>query len=223
MTFERRTMTYYHLARWGDDKIQTGKIYTTPLNKSEYWKRQFNLQANAVGMAKEFEDIQLPLDASTVHIKISEAEAQAHALHKAQRQLKKEQIFEQVRRKEFPLKPSRQTCMFLCESEAQIRECAIKFGFAMPPYRIFELECLSIEENLTEGTLEATGMTQDVFEEMRAPNRHRGNPDFLVCNIYSDMAIEDMARKYWRGENTNNEFLTEILFRGFFRILRAVG
>ena len=179
MIFVRRTMMYYHLAQWGDDKIQTGAIYTTPLNQSEYWKRQFNLQANAVAMAKEFEDIQLSLGASTVHIKIKEEEeTQAPALLKAQLQLKKEQIFDQVRRNEFPLKPSRQTCMFLCESEAQIRECAIKFGFAMPPYRIFELECISIEENLTKDTLEAMSMTEDVFKKCG----HR--TDIVVIQIF---------------------------------------
>jgi hypothetical protein len=223
MLFERRTMTYYHLAQWRDDSIHIGQIYATPLAQSEYWKRQLNPQANVVAMAKGFEDIQLQLGASTVHIKISEQQAQAYAFLKAQAQLKKEQIYEEVRRNEFPLKPSRQTCMFLCESEAQSSETAIKYGFATPPYRMFELECISIEEHLTEDKLEAMSMSKDVFEEMREPNRHRGNPDFLVCNICSDTVIEDMARKYWRGENTSSEFLTEVLFRGLFRVLRVVG
>ena len=197
VTFDRRTMKYYHFGQWRNN-LQVGQLCATTWNPSLYWA---TLQSDAAAMTPLFN----------------------LRLFKATIQFKKEQIFERIRKMEFPNKPSRQNCMFLCESEAQSREYAAKFGFTLPAYRLFEIECLVFEEHPTDEELDGWHISKDVFAELREPIRHRGNLDFLRCNGYDDSRIEDMARRYWRGENTGNDVLTEVLFRGFYRVIRAIG
>ncbi len=218
MPFEKRTMKYYHLARTRN-AFDLNKLYCTPLYESEYWKRQRDIASAGTAGAKDFKKISV---LSGVEIHLTDEQALSCSIEKAKAQMNKEHIFERVREKEYPDRPSRKSCMFLCESEDQITHYAKQFGFQRPPYTIFEIECQEVLEDWSDDALKRSGIPREIFNEMRQPNRHRSNPDFLVCNVLTEVAIEDMARKYWRSEKTDDDSLTEVLFRGFFKVTRLI-
>lgn len=218
MSFEKRTMKYYHLARTRN-AFDLNKLYSTPHCESEYWKKQRDIESAGAAWAKDFKTLSL---SRGVDIQLSDEQALACSVKKAKMQHEKELIFERVRKADYPDKPSRKSCMFLCESEDQIKLYAKQFGFQRPPFTIFEIECQEILEDLADDVLKRSEIPREIFNEMRQPNRHRVNPDFLACNVLTEVEIEEMARKYWRGEKTGGDALTEVLFRGFFKVTRLI-
>jgi hypothetical protein len=83
-----------------------------------------------------------------------------------------------------------------------------------------EIEMLVVDEGSDEW-LARTGLTRAQYEELNECQRQRVNPQFLNCSG-PKAEQEAMARRYWRSEETDAHVLTEVLFFGFFRVVRIL-
>lgn len=113
----------------------------------------------------------------------------------------RELLFECVRAEFFPLLPSRSTCMFLVENEANLDKCAARYGFVDPTRTVMTIETLD------DGRL------------------FRGRAsDLDTSPIVEDILLA--ARRYWQGASIDSDVDdVEVLFTGPFRIvgLRRLG
>jgi hypothetical protein len=99
--------------------------------------------------------------------------------------LSRETVYEIIRLREFPSKPSRFYSIFLCPTEALLN------AFCARTNRIFDLK----------------------YEvELVDANANSHNGDWTLANLPDNLniqAIEDRARQYWNGHNLENvEFMT---------------
>ena len=209
--FESRRMGYYHFARWPPVEVRYGQTCGTTWRASHYGSRQLDVEQGAKAAL-----------ASPLGSLFGEDGARL----KAQLQRRKETIFEEVRRAEFPDHPSRLDCLFLCEGEEQARLYATTHGFVAPDFGIFEIQPLELRpasDDVAAKDAEAWGIATDDFRSLCVPRRHRANARLLECNMADDDALREVARRYWAGEETAPGALTEVLFRGFFEVVRYVG
>lgn len=211
MEFERRTSSYFHLTTWQADALQIGGIYSTSWAESNYWSSQNKLDAQAMQTELERQSLS--------NSPLSKMFAKPLALLKAKAQQKKEVNAERIRSREFAERPSRKNCLFLCESETQLRTYMSRYGYKILGRNILEVELLSFEEPPAD--IAQMRFSREEFDVLNVPNRHRANPRYLDCNTPGPEQ-EAMLRAYWRGEETEREHLTEVLFRGFFRITTII-
>ncbi len=154
-------MGYYHFARWPEDTVEYGQLCGTIWHSSHYGARQLDVEEGAKAA-----------QASPLGSLLGDLGAQL----KAKLQRRKETIFEDVRRDEFPELPSRLDCLFLCEGEEQARLYASTHGFADPYYRLFEIQPLELRPASPEAAAkdaDAMGISTSDFMSLCLPRRHR--------------------------------------------------
>jgi hypothetical protein len=132
--FERRVGSYFHLTTWRREDITLNSVLWPRWDVSTYWSAQENIEAQAKAAASMFTAMNTGL------IRFDQLSIEALGRAKAEAQLGKERLFERIRQAEFPASPSRRTCVFLCESEAQLREYigihrAARVSYGWPMHR----------------------------------------------------------------------------------------
>ena len=118
---------------------------------------------------------------------------------------KVEQIFEEVRLKEYPARPSRKYCKFFFDLSLNELAYANSIFFAYEQYHLVEVEIVSAELDIA-----------------------RVNKSLLTCRIDSrgklrgnDNEVVVDARKYWSGV-THSDSNEEILFIGKFKYTKIL-
>jgi hypothetical protein len=217
MAFEKRTDNYFHFTSWRADDLKEGQLTATLWEETHYWNFQGgNNEEQIQQMARDFEAVAIQSGA-----KFSKPAVTAMARNKAKAQRMKEEQLERIRATEFPDLPSRRNCIFLCESEGQMRQFITEFGFPTKDKRIIELRTILFKEELNRQELAGFGITKEQFQELNKCNRHRANPKFLNSNIPGPEQQNKM-RRYWRGDHTGEDELTEVLYYGFMQLDRIV-
>jgi hypothetical protein len=191
-------MKFNHITSWTKENLTVGEIYETNFNISNYWH---NKQRNENQISNEINEIipmleqPLKLTGKTFDLTIFTKEIQKSKYYS---ELLKEYIFEDIRRKEFVEKPSRQDCMFLFPLEVDINDFARNLGYNLNDRTIIEVETLN-EEQI-----------------------HFADLTLLNVNIHNHNEKEEAARLYWSGTNKRN-LETEILYRGQFRVTKIIA
>ena len=215
MAFEKRVETYFHLTSWAPGGIRVEGVYPTPIEESPYWTRQHDGQQQFDAMLPEIAGIR---DVLALFGLSPEAVARA----KGQAQTAKENLYERVRAAEFSDAPSRRRCMFVCESEAKLREYIARYKFPTAGRTVFELQMVTWTDEPTETQLADMQLSRENFQRLNELCRIRVNPRFLDSNDENDAEQTTLARRYWSSDNTEPEQLTEVLFEGFFVVKRIV-
>jgi len=114
-------------------------------------------------------------------------------------QVLKEYVFEEVRRTEFPEKPSRKRCMFLFDLDLDPLAYASRFGWDAE-----KMALLEVEIGRERGRL------------------HRGHLSALNVSTHRVPAYEDAARAFWGQEPAPGDEDSEILYEGAIRITRVL-
>lgn len=215
MAFEKRVETYFHLSAWAPGTIRVEGVYPTPIEASRYWTAQHDAQQQLDTMLPEM-------------VKLHEALAllglspEAAARAKGQAQAAKEDLYETVRAAEFRDAPSRRRCMFVCESEEQLREYIARYKFPTAGRTVFELQMVTWTVKPTETQLADMQLSQASFQCLNELRRVRVNPRFLDSNGENTAKRTMLAQRYWSSDNTEPEQLTEVLFEGLFVVKRIV-
>lgn len=215
MAFEKRVETYFHLTSWASGGIRVEGVYPTPIEESRYWIAQHDAQRQFDTMLPEMVGLR---DALALLGLSPEAAARA----KAQAQAAKEDLYERVRAAEFSDAPSRRRCMFVCESEAELREYIARYKFPTAGRTVFELQMVTWTVEPTETQLADMQLSRESFQRLNELRRIRVNPRFLDSNGENNAERTTLARRYWSSDNTEPEQLTEVLFEGFFVVKRIV-
>jgi hypothetical protein len=196
---------YYHFTSWNIEQVKIGLPYCTSWEVSNYWSMH---DSRVLLMEEEFRR------AFPEHSSLASFWAEA----KSRSQRQKEERVELIRRLHYDSLPSRRNCMFLCDSESNARAYAEKYGFRAEVYHLLELSIGSVGD-VSDEALGTCGLSRERFEALRTPCLHKANPKFLDCNS-SDVAQDAMIAKYWQGAETESGELTEMLFRGFYQVVR---
>jgi len=186
----------------------------TAWDESDYWRAQVG-GANRQIMADDFRKMLGPLISV-----LDDDTVSSLAAGKSQAQRDKEEVFERVRREVQSDAPSRSSAMFLCESEEQLRTYISTFAFPIEGKRIIEVQTVVYLDDVLPEAISAWALEPDLVRDLNECRRFRANPRFLNCNT-GDWAYH--ARRYWAGEDCDPLELTEILFRGFFRVTRIIS
>lgn len=210
--FEERVETYFHLTTWAPENLHTNRVYATSWDRSAYWNAQQDDSQQIAAMVDDFKTREASAFLQAIGMTAEEA---ARSKGRVQRQ--KEAVFEMVRANEFSDAPSRMRCMFVCESEQQLRDYVARYHFPTVGRTIVEIRIGSIDDE----HFGQVGVSRDLFDRLKAPRRIRVNPSFLDCNGQHAETVQS-AREYWGSVNTGTERLTEVLFEGFFEIKRIV-
>jgi hypothetical protein len=213
--FEKRVETYFHLTSWDPKQLAIDRPYSTSWDRSAYWQAQEDDGRQLAIMLEEFKTLESARALPALGIT-----PEQWARSKARNQRAKEQVFERVRVDEFPNAPSRMRCMFVCESEDQLREYIRKYRFPLAGRTIIELQMGTLDDQ-TDTDLSAMKLSRPDFERLNDLRRVRVHPKHLDCNA-NDHDRAAAARFYWSGADTESTQLTEVLFEGFFAIKRVV-
>jgi hypothetical protein len=209
VTFEKRGETYFHLTSWNAAQLLLDRPYCTSWAQSSYWQFQHDDERQVAMMAEEL----ITLESARLLPALGISPEQ-WSRAKARNQRGKEHVFDQVRSDEFPTAPSRMRCMFVCESESQLREYVQRYRFPLAGRTIIELQMGTIDDQ-TDEQLEEWKLTRTEFERLNTLRRVRVNPKHLDC---AREERTSKARLYWSGADTDASQLTEVLFEGFFAI-----
>lgn len=102
----------------------------------------------------------------------------------------REEVFEDVRKTQFPDRPSRKTCLFVCD-KSKIKSWKDELGAtSVSPFRL--------------------SLTGTIF---------RTNARYVDLNEYGTNYYRECAVKYWQGVQGDNNDYEEILFHGKAKIL----
>lgn len=187
-------MRLFHLTTWKPEQIPIGRTLPTSWTQSNYWTQQHDTLRLAQWIVEhEFTD--------AMFASLSSTHRYALALAKAQAQSAKENLAEQIRSASFPGRPSRSDCMFACATGEDLWRYVDRYRFPLSGRCGIELEVLSAP-----GT----------------PVVHRADPAWLDCNGDSSGAQRAAIHKYWHGDAKNSDSITEVLFRGAFRVVRVL-
>lgn len=186
-------VTYFHVRRIGDmnasEYSKSGDIlqFEGPNNYSRYlWEESLATTAGRV---------RFPL---AVIKKLPEkGQNQLHAAMNS-RLCKQvvEYVFEAVRLRQYPDRPSRRTCIFAGKTLAGVEAWMKNFG-ACQRYQILEIKP------------ETTALTFD------------GDANLVCYDAPPLTFIENCANHYWNGAKTQ-QFLEEVLIQGPARIVRVI-
>lgn len=214
MPFKKRTDKYYHLTCWSPESIPVGRPIYTPHNESNYWKKHSNIDELTKLIAldtKQHPLFKLLNDENLEKLAISKAKAESA----------KESLLEDIRLDSFPHLPSRRRCIFLCESEEQLNIYLEKYQFPRKGRVVLELETIYFDP-VSEECWTSFGLTEKVFRQLNECRRFRANPKFLNCNSLPLDEKKSMLQRYWLGQETSSEHLTEVLYEGFYRVTRII-
>ena len=185
-------MKFYHFTSLKKNQIIPNESYETNWVESNYWlHKQRNRQENNE-MNSALEGIGTILKAFGKDFDLSSISKEMQS-SKYYSELLKEYIFEEVRQKEFPEKPSRKNCMFLVPIEVNLNNYCKNMGF---------------------NTNQLTMLEVDIENDSKY---HFADFTLLNCNnLIHDEKVEK-AKEYWNGTD-RRDMNTEILFRGKFKI-----
>ena len=215
--FERRTGTYFHLTSWNAEQIKIGAyVYWPCWAESTYWQHQHNLEQATDFLEQDLRRAAAELVAAGVN-----CDWRALAGIKARAQRDKEDLFERVRAEEYPDRPSRQDCIFLCESRDALDDYLAKYHFGTLGKSVLEIEMVEYCDKKTDDDLTKMGLDRRRYDVLNSMLRCRVNPNFDCQGPGVDQVAA--ARRYWRGDETSPGDITEILFYGFFRVHRVLS
>ncbi len=186
-------MTYNHITGWDIKSINLESTYSTNWTESNYWRHK-QVATNEVAhitdsLIATLHQV-LTVMGRTVDLSTFSNELQKSKYYA---ELLKEYIFEDVRRNEFPDKPSRKSCMFLMPVEIDPFEFGRLLNYDMTAKHIIQV---------------------DVLNNSKV---HHADIKLLDCNTLTHSDKVDAARKYWGGTN-KLDFDTEVLFVGDFKM-----
>lgn len=202
--------TFYHISNKPDCDWKVGDEIEFGVEQNYMWQ-SFLMNGDFI----ELEDEKIPADLIIEHaldhyMKIYYAPMQMknyhfnplHTLKEAVDSLrnlkiiKRELVFESIRKEFYPELPSRHKCIWLIPDDEKSLEFWRRDVFKLNNPKIFKLS--------------VDGKT------------HRASQQWLICRTYSLNEINSMAHKYWQGENSGS-IDDEILFVGKIRILEKLA
>ena len=187
--------TYYHLTSWQIGPELVNQQYETYWKVSNYWKCKLD-GSYLVYYEKDIRDILNGQQVSEEKIR-----QLVHAKHSAE--LRKERIFEEIRKSAFSHLPSRKRCMFLLNADQDEDAEA-------------ELQMMGFEDS----TLSGKSL---IKVELIGDNSvtHQTDAKLLDINQGNYQEIAANARKYWQG--ANQPVIPEVLFEGQFIIREVIN
>ena len=199
-----KNSVFRHITRWDKSHVlrTLNKDISTNWSESYYWKNKKNYKIQKPIHDRNFNRVMESFDSSLINKNLeclrnsllSLINDAPHSKYNAE--VKKENIFEDVRLKEFPNLPSRKNCMFLIPNEVNLERYSENMGFDINDAIVLNIE-----------------VSNNSF-------LHYADMSLLNCNLFADDYIEIQAKRYWNGvENEHININTEILFRGNFKII----
>ena len=188
--------TYYHFCHIALGNWTADNRYHTPEDKQNlYWQKVFARASYEHSLARAASEAFVGVQPTCVP---AESHAETRAAKEYLLTCFRELLFEMARQEDVPQLPSRSSCLFLVERDADLAACAKRYGFGDARRTVVEVEALGGSRifKTHAALLDTTIIAEDI---LRA------------------------ARQYWKGaaaEAPPDE--VEILLAGPFRIRSVV-